>query len=126
MKMDDRGKNILAGVVSVGILWMALTVTFTPDLSLGNMLLSMAQMPGNLFRFAWEPPVIQETVEETLPQNAAAAPKPTEPQPTETKIELPLVFFDDDTETENVPVIINPVDGINELPEILFGEPDDG
>lgn len=117
MKMDDKMKNILAGVVAVVILLAALTVTFTPDLSLGNMLHSMAQMPGKLFRFAWEAPEIVEEPE----------PLPTEkPKQAAQKTEMPLVFFDNQDLGEEVPVVINPVEGLNELPEVVFAESGNG
>lgn len=121
MKLDEKTKNILTGVLAAAILWVALTVTFTPDVSLENMLLSMVRLPGNLFQFVWD------AARGEMAGGSAANTAENEFDQLE-EGEMPLVRFDDESTppTDDSPIIINPVDGINELPGIMFKEQPNG
>lgn len=99
--------NILVVILVLAMLGTGLLITFTPEFNLKDTLLSMTEAPRNLFHFIWER-TLGEPEQETEP------PEATEP----TKVETPLVLFDEEeAETApTVPIIILDTDGRNELP----------
>lgn len=104
--MKNKLVNILVVILVFAMLGTALLIGFAPEFDLKDMLLNMTEGPRNAFRFLWDRPEREEEQEQETEES-------TEP----TKVETPLVLFDEEeTIGSTVPIIIIDADGLNELP----------
>lgn len=106
--------NWLTALVVVLMLAVALSIQFSPEQNFKDALLRLAELPKNIFHFAWER---DEEPEETT--------EPTR-QVQQQKEETPFLSFDDletmPEEGEYIPLQTIPGSGINELPmDVLKG-----
>lgn len=102
--------NWLTALLVVLMLAAALSIQFSPEADLKDMLLNLSELPGNVFRFRWERP--EGEAEEEIPEETE--------KPTEEKEETPFIPFDDmeqEPEATQTPMKLLPAEGINKLPD---------
>lgn len=101
--MKEGRKNLLVAVVAISLVGISLLIQFHPTFQLKDTILSLVELPKNVFSFLWEPPKAED---------------PIAPVVAVQKTETPLVLFDDTPQVapDEDPQEIIPGDNVGRLP----------